>query len=48
MTKESRFNGEYKKTGSEKVTDADNVLVKKADEKLKKSIPSDDEEEPEE
>lgn len=34
MTKESRYNGEYRKTGSRKITDADKKRVEKANAKL--------------
>lgn len=34
MTKDSRFNGEYQKTGTREVTDSDKTRVEKADAKL--------------
>ena len=34
MTDESRFNGEYQKTGSGTVTEVDQERVKKANEKI--------------
>ena len=36
--KENRFNGEYKKTGTSKVSDEDQNRVKKADEQLSKHL----------
>ena len=40
--KEHRFNGEYQKTGSVSVTDADKKRVEKADADLEKLIGSDE------
>jgi len=45
MTEESRFNGEYRKTGSGIVTDADNERVRRADEKMKKYLDFSEDEE---
>jgi hypothetical protein len=42
MTEESRFNGEYKKTGTGKVSDEDLERVKKADEQLNKHLSKED------
>jgi hypothetical protein len=42
-----KFNGEYQKTGSGSVSNADKELARKADEKLKTYLPSEEEQDDE-